>query len=380
MPPNTQTELSTGAIAASGFTVTKTSDGLAVIDPPAATPVPAGDGDRPPPSDPETPPSDAPNAPAVDAKTAPASAAANGGGAAEPPKDGETRLVRPMIPVLPMGFEPTNWDEMWRFARWLANTVFVPEVVRGSPNDVMYMLMAGKQMGLNIMQSAALYVIEGKVCVPAQTQLALVRRSQFCKWIKPVVTTDEIATWRTLRLGESEPTEMSYTHAAAKRMGFCDKGKNPARNQWNTQEDVMLLWRACTKTMRFNYSDITGGFYDPDELRDAIEARGEEVVIMPLTRTTVENAKDGTPMAGAAPLALAADTGAIPADMREAFERSTEAPRRPEPEPVPAKRGTVSRVAERAAEARAKDQKDPLCPGCGGPVEKPGTCDHCKKS
>lgn len=365
MARTTQTEISTKPAAPP----------LPIIDappPPKAQATAPVVDDRPPPADPEATPTESPNAPPPEPKVEAKAETPSG----EAPKDGEAKVVKPVTPVIPMGFEPENWDEMWRYARWLANTSFVPDVVQGKVNDVAFMLMKGKKLGLNVMQSASLYVIDGKICMPAETMLSIILRSPFCKYMRPTKSTMDLAEWSTLRAGDDQlPVTMDYTIEEARSMGLLDKGRDPSRNQWNKQRRNMLRWRGLTTIGRLVFPDVTGGFYSHEEVVDMIEMRGGEVVIEPLTRSTVDNAKDGTPIEGTNLILPASTAHPDDAAMLAAIAKPT-----PQREMEPARRSTTAgRVADRAAAARAQTVTETFaCSQCQGPIAKPGTCDACK--
>lgn len=340
---------------------------LTIIDPPPPPPKPpeSAQSEERPPADPDAPPlTDSPNAPPEQPKSESRADA--------PREQGAGKSLPP--PVL--GFEPENFDQMWRHARWLATTQFVAKVVQGKPQDVMYMLMFGKARGLTLMQSAQLYVIDGKVTMPAETMLSLILSSPHCKYMRPTKSTLDVAEWMTLRRGDDQvPVTMDYSIDEARVMGLLDKGKDEwakANNQWRRQPRNMLRWRALTTLGRLVYPDVIGGFYEHSEVMDIVEMKGGNAEIVPLTKSTVDNAKDGTPQA--IDLTLPETTDTTPPEMREAFRPPAER----QPEPV-RRGGTSSRVAEKAAAARQQGAADPkACTHCGVPVSRPGLCDACK--
>lgn len=153
--------------------------------------------------------------------------------------------------------------EATELSRTLAPTVSVPAALKGKPGDVLAVILTGAELGLAPMQSLrALQVIEGKVSLSAEAQVALVRRSDVCAEFKLIESTAQRVTYSAKRKGDAEATTLSWTMEQAQRAGIAH-GKN-----WQRYPEAMLRARCASALCKAIFSDVLLGVYDPDELAD----------------------------------------------------------------------------------------------------------------
>ncbi len=146
---------------------------------------------------------------------------------------------------------------------WLAEQMFKSRLFSayGTAQAVLSTILAGRELGVGAMASLrGFHVIEGKPSMSASLMAALVLRSGKQKYFTCVKSTSEVATFRTVRLGDEMPVEVSFTLEDAKRAGLVGKGN------WTKYPADMLVSRAIARLARLVYPDVCFGLYTPDEL------------------------------------------------------------------------------------------------------------------
>ena len=147
-----------------------------------------------------------------------------------------------------------------------AASSLAPDALRGKPNDALIVLMAGRELGLQPMQSMRmLRVIKGNVTMAADATVALVRRSGDCVEWRLVESTAQRATYTTRRKGDTEPTTLTWTIEQAHRAGLT------GGTGWRSYPEAMLRARCAAALARIVYPDLVAGIYDPDELAQPLE-------------------------------------------------------------------------------------------------------------
>lgn len=159
-------------------------------------------------------------------------------------------------------YEPTSIGEAMRLAGLLVASRLIPKSIT-TPEAAFVVMATGRELGLTTMQSfRTIHVIDGKPSLSADLILGLVKTStNVCSYFVLVESTDQIAKYKTQRIGEPSPTEMAFSIADAKKAGIADK------DNWRKYPAAMLRARAITQLARAVYPDIVMGLYDPDELR-----------------------------------------------------------------------------------------------------------------
>lgn len=161
-------------------------------------------------------------------------------------------------------FEPGSIAEAFQLAGILVKSRLLPDSVQ-SPEAAFAIIATGRELGLTAMQSLrSIHVIKGKTILSADLVAALVKsRRDVCSYFQMVESTTERATYKTQRVGEPEPTTLSFTIEDAKRAQVVG---NP---NWTKFPAAMLRARCITALARAVYPDLAMGIYDADEIEAA---------------------------------------------------------------------------------------------------------------
>lgn len=164
-------------------------------------------------------------------------------------------------PSAPLPFEPENMSQMFRFADFISRATTVPRALQGKPADILLVLMKGRDLGFNLVQSlSAIHIVEGKAALDSSYMVALCKKSPVCEYFRLVESTDKRATYETKRRGELEPTRMTFTWEQAERAGVTGK------DNWRKWPDAMLRARCASALARAVYPDAVAGLYESDEV------------------------------------------------------------------------------------------------------------------
>lgn len=163
-----------------------------------------------------------------------------------------------------LGFELTNLDEALKWAGVLAKSGLLPEPLRNKPDDVLVVLLKGHELGLKPMQAlSSMAVVKGKAVMEAQLKVSLcLRHKEVCTYFRLVESTDQKATYETLRQGDPAPTTLSYTIEQAAKAALTQK------DNWKGYAAAMLRARCSSHLATAVYPDLVGGIYDPDEAEE----------------------------------------------------------------------------------------------------------------
>lgn len=159
------------------------------------------------------------------------------------------------------GFEPQTWREAAELATQLSKASLVPEALRNRPQDVLVILMMGRELGLGPMQSLRqINVISGKPAPSADLIAGLCMKSPVCEYFTLIESTDTVATYETKRRGAPNPIKFSYSMEDATKAGLS------GNQNYKKNPKAMLRARCCSALGRLAYPDVTGNLYDPEEL------------------------------------------------------------------------------------------------------------------
>lgn len=143
----------------------------------------------------------------------------------------------------------------------------IPDALRGSPADILAIVLAGEEMGVGPMAAIrGISLIKGKPSIGADLMVALVHRSGHCKFFRLVESTEKLATYETHRHGNPEPNRMTYTIEEAKKAGVTSK------DVWKNYPAAMIRARCSSALARAVYQDVLFGVYEHDELSHATPA------------------------------------------------------------------------------------------------------------
>jgi len=167
------------------------------------------------------------------------------------------------VPRPEMGFELTTIPEAYKLAQSLSKSALIPTALRGKPEDILVVLMSGRELGIPPMQSLRhLHCIEGRMSMSAQLILARVRRSPLCEYFTVLESTKTGAKCVTKRKGSVQEESADFTMDEAVAMNLA------GRDNWKKQPRTMLMWRAVTRLCRMVYPDLIEGLYSDDEADD----------------------------------------------------------------------------------------------------------------
>lgn len=172
-------------------------------------------------------------------------------------------LARVATPDETRAFEPGSIDEAFHLASLLVKSRLLPDSAQ-TPEAAFAIIATGRELGLTAMQSLrSIHVIKGKTILSADLVAALVKsRREVCSYFQLVESTTERATYKTHRVGEPEPTTLTFTIEDAKRAQVTG---NP---NWTKFPAQMLRARCITGLARAVYPDLAMGIYDADEFDD----------------------------------------------------------------------------------------------------------------
>lgn len=211
-----------------------------------------------------------------------------------------------------------------KLANEIADTVFVPDGLRGSVPAVAAAILTGRELGLPPLTSLAnIHVIKGKPALSAVLMRALVQ-AQGHQW-QDIEVTDTRAVVRARRRGEAEWTEASFTAAQAQKAGI-NLGGYPADK---------LYARATSRLCRRKFADVVAGMpYSAEELEDG--ATDEPVTVKPAADgKAIEPAKPTTLRRKPRPAPPPAAPTPSPPPQEAAGPPPLPGEPEPEPEPKP---------------------------------------------
>lgn len=164
-----------------------------------------------------------------------------------------------------------------RLAEMLAKSSLVPlkdGKDRMTKEDILFVVLAGDELGLEPLKALrGLTVARGKVSLAAETLVALVRRHRdVCEYLRLVESTPEQATWEAKRVGDAQPTRITFTMADAKKAGIAGSA------MYAKYPSQMLRWRGASAICKAVFSDLALGLYDSNsgELSDGKVEREPE--------------------------------------------------------------------------------------------------------
>lgn len=158
-------------------------------------------------------------------------------------------------------FEPASIPEAMRLAQLLVASRLLPKSVT-TPEAAFVIMATGRELGLTTMQAfRSIHVVDGKPALSADLLLGMIKsKRSVCSYFMLVESTEDVARYRTKRVGEPDSTEMQFTIADARRAGLTD------RDNWRKYPAAMLRARCIASLARAVYPDLAMGLYDPDEL------------------------------------------------------------------------------------------------------------------
>ena len=115
---------------------------------------------------------------------------------------GVRRVDKKVVP-----FEPSNVNEAWHVAKLFSESGLVPTPLRGKPQDILVVLMTGRELGMTSMQSLrSLHVIEGRASMSAQMMVAALGEDKAAEAMEKAVmfvTANKLKSMQAGKMGYS---------------------------------------------------------------------------------------------------------------------------------------------------------------------------------
>ncbi len=180
---------------------------------------------------------------------------------------------------------PAEWAALTGMAEQLSRSKLVPSNLRGEPDDIMLLLLTGRDLQIAPTQALnKINVIEGKPSISPELMVALVRRAGYPIW--PAEGNDRAhATACAER--EGRHYEFTFTIEDAQLAGLCTikDGRAVALSQkgnplpWQTYTQFLLWARAVSGLCRMVFADVLMGVtYVPEELGASVNPETGEII------------------------------------------------------------------------------------------------------
>jgi len=163
-------------------------------------------------------------------------------------------------------------------AQSLAGTMFVPQALRGKPDEITAAILTGAEMGLQPMAALrALDVIQGTPAFRANTLRGLVQAHGHEIWVES--TTDTRAVVKGKRFNSDRVEESVWTIERARQLGVTSK------DNWKKQPGTMLVARATTDIARRIAADVILALpYSSEEVEDGFDSAPSDAPPQPVQR------------------------------------------------------------------------------------------------
>ncbi len=174
-----------------------------------------------------------------------------------------TQPARPAITAI----LPTTLAQARALAKQLAGSAAVPVALRGKPDDLLAIILAGAELGIPPMRATAnLYIGEqGKVLMSADCMVGICLSRGGAIWCS-----DDRDTFTTYNATRAEGTMYSWTWSDQDTIaaGLAD------RPWWVAYTKQMRHARASAAVARRAFPDVLAGIYCTEEARDFAPAAG----------------------------------------------------------------------------------------------------------
>lgn len=178
-------------------------------------------------------------------------------------------VAYPTHPALSVESHVGRWAadvvEVHRVAISLAKTSFVPQSMRGKPEEVTAAILAGREIGLEPMTALrSIDIIQGVPAMRALTLRGLVQSAGHEMWVKESTDTRAIVEGR--RKGSEHVERSVWSIDRAAKLGLTSK------DNWKKQPGAMLIARATSEIARLIAADVLMGMpYSIEELDHGTE-------------------------------------------------------------------------------------------------------------
>lgn len=145
----------------------------------------------------------------------------------------------------------------------LASGPTLPERYHGKPQDVLAVVLVGKELGVQPMEAiSSLYLVAGQVSMSGKLMMALLLRAGHRVKISITKTQSTVTGFRREEGGELvEVGSITFGDAEAKQAGLQNK------DTYKAYPTIMWTWRAVSQMCRLFFSDVLSGVgYIPEEV------------------------------------------------------------------------------------------------------------------
>lgn len=196
------------------------------------------------------------------------------------PANGQTVPAKTAKVPVRMGVAPTNLEEGWRLAQFIAQSELVPKGYQGRPADVLVAIQYGMEVGLPPMAALhSIYVTNGRPSLWGDGFLAVIMASPLYKdhdeyfivdgerrefLTAADMTKDETMAVTTFwRTDSARPRTATFSVAKAKKAGLWTK-----QGPWTNYPDRMLMFRARGFSGHNAFPDVLRGIRSAEEVID----------------------------------------------------------------------------------------------------------------
>ena len=191
-----------------------------------------------------------------------------------------------------------EWVTLAGIANALANSEMIPKGLAGRPNNVMAVILKGRDLGLSPTEAVwGIHMIEGMPTLAAHTMNALIKRAGHRLWYEDssrdlaVICAERLERWRSDGEPVYGPTvKITWTIQDAIDAKLVSRqpdgslravSKDNKPKPWMLYPAAMLRARALTAIARMEFADVLmGAWYSPEELGAEVDQQGT-VVRMP---------------------------------------------------------------------------------------------------
>ncbi len=172
-------------------------------------------------------------------------------------------VVQPAPAEWERQLEPRNMIEAIKLATILFQSKLFSQW--GTEAECLATILAGRELGVQSLASLrGFHKIDGKPTMSASLMRGLVLQSRKQEYFQCIERTNDRATFKTLRKGNPQPTELTYTVDDA-RKAWTKSEASWNGSGWVKNPADMCAARASSKLARLEYDDVLFGLYATEE-------------------------------------------------------------------------------------------------------------------
>ena len=184
-----------------------------------------------------------------------------------------------------MALVPQGFAELDQLSEKLSKSTLLPEALRNKPQDVMFQIMTGAELGFGPTASIrGVHIIAGKPSLAADAMQALCLRSSHCEYFVEIEGSNTSVTYETKRRSAPVVQRATWTWEDAKRAGLNTK------ENWRLYPHAMLASRAKSQLARSAYPDLLFGVYSTDEI-ESTPVREQDPLAHPKPANDIQDAE-----------------------------------------------------------------------------------------